>query len=228
MKRATRLRRHCLLMGDKVLGTQPNLVRVLIVDDHPMMRDGLRATVAPEANMEVVGEAADGVEAVARFVELEPDVTLLDLQMPKLDGLQALAAIRKLKSNAAVIVFTVYPGDARVAQALTLGATSYLLKSASRDDIIAAIQGAAEGLQTIDPELVDELEAHQGASMLTVRELGVLRLVQSGSSNKQIAETLRLSEDTVKTHLKNILGKLGATDRTQAVYVAVRRGFIEP
>ena len=210
------------------MGTQKSPVRVLIVDDHPMMRDGLRATVAPEANMEVVGVAADGAEAIARFVELDPDVTLLDLQMPKVDGLQVLTAIRKLKRNAAVIVFTVYPGDARVTQALTLGATSYLLKSASGEDIIAAILGAAEGMQTIDPELKDELEAHQGSTMLTVRELGVLRLVQSGLTNKQVSDALCVSEDTVKTHLKNILSKLGASDRTQAVFIAVRRGFIDP
>jgi DNA-binding NarL/FixJ family response regulator len=191
-----------------------------------MMRDGLRTTIELEQDMHVVGEAVDGAQAIAMFETLQPDVTLLDLQMPHVDGLQALTAIRKLNPDASVVVFTIYPGDARVTQALTLGATSYLLKSASRDEIIEAIHAAARGQQVIASEISDELAAHQGMAVLTVRELSILRLVKEGMSNRLIAESLFISEETVKTHMKNILIKLGASDRTHAVTIAQRRGFI--
>jgi DNA-binding NarL/FixJ family response regulator len=203
-------------------------ISVLIIDDHPMMRGGLRAVIEGEDDMVVVGEAADGAEGVDLFTRLQPAVTLLDLQMPKFDGLQALTAIRRQAPTAAIVVFTVYPGDAKVTQALNLGATSYLVKSANRLDIVTAVRDAASGLQTIAPELEDAIAAHRGKAGLTVREIGVLRLVKSGLSNQQIGKTLSISEDTVKTHIKNILMKLGATDRTQAVYIAVHRGFIDP
>lgn len=203
-------------------------IRVLIVDDHPMMRDGLRSTIELEKDMCVVGEAIDGAQAVELFAMLSPDVTLLDLQMPNVDGLQALTVIRKRWPGASVIVFTIYPGDARVTQALTLGATSYLLKSASRNEITGAIREAAAGRQVIASEISSELEAYQGAAVLTVRELSVLRLVKEGMSNRLIAESLFISEDTVKSHMKSILMKLDASDRTHAVTIAARRGFIDP
>ncbi|MFC4527049.1 response regulator [Dyella halodurans] len=200
---------------------------MLVVDDHPMMRDGLRATIELETDMQVAGEAVDGAQAIELFEALRPDVTLLDLQMPHVDGLQALTAIRKLKPDASIVVFTIYPGDARVTQALTLGATSYLLKSARKDEIVAAIRAAAHGQQVIAAEISDELAANQGRAVLTVRELSLLRLVKEGMSNRLIAESLFLSEDTVKTYMKNILLKLGASDRTHAVTIAQRRGFID-
>lgn len=193
-----------------------------------MMRDGLRTAIALEPDMEVIGEAIDGAEAVAMFEKLRPDVTLMDLQMPNVDGLQAVTIIRKLVPDAAIVVFTVYPGDARVTQALTLGATSYLLKSASRQDIIGAIRGAVEGRQFIDREITEELAAHQGTASLTAREQSVLQLVKAGMSNRAIADALFVSEDTVKAHMKSILAKLGASDRTHAVTIAVRRGFLDP
>jgi DNA-binding NarL/FixJ family response regulator len=193
-----------------------------------MMRDGLHAAIALEPDMHVVGEAVDGAQAIAMFEKLRPDVTLMDLQMPNVDGLQAVTAIRKLAPTAAIVVVTVYPGDARVTQALTLGATSYLLKSASRLDIIAAIRAAARGQQVIASEIREDLAAHQGAAVLTVRELGVLRLVKSGMNNRCIAESLFVSEDTIKSHMKSILSKLNASDRTHAVTIAVRRGFLDP
>lgn len=210
------------------MGTDIYPIRVLIADDHPMMRDGLRTAIALEPDMEVIGEAIDGAEAVAMFEKLRPDVTLMDLQMPNVDGLQAVTIIRKLVPDAAIVVFTVYPGDARVTQALTLGATSYLLKSASRQDIIGAIRGAVEGRQFIDREITEELAAHQGTASLTAREQSVLQLVKAGMSNRAIADALFVSEDTVKAHMKSILAKLGASDRTHAVTIAVRRGFLDP
>lgn len=203
-------------------------IRVLIVDDHPMMRDGLRSTIEREMDMCVIGEAVDGAQAIEMYATLHPDVTLLDLQMPNVDGLQALTAIRKSQQSASVIVFTIYPGDARVTQALTLGATSYLLKSASSEEIIGAIREAAAGHQVIASEITSELATYQGSAVLTIRELSVLRLVKEGMSNRLIAEALFISEDTVKTHMKSILAKLGASDRTHAVTIAVRRGFIDP
>lgn len=204
-----------------------NPIRVLVVDDHPMMRDGLRSTIEIEKDMRVIGEAVDGAQAVELFEALHPDVTLLDLQMPHVDGLQALTAIRKIRPDATVVVFTIYPGDARVTQALTLGATSYLLKSASREEIIDAIRSASFGRQVIATEISEELAAHQGMAVLTVRELSILRLVKEGMSNRLVAESLFISEDTVKTHMKNILIKLGASDRTHAVTIAQRRGFMD-
>jgi len=192
-----------------------------------MMRDGLRTTIELEDDMHVVGEAVDGAEAIEMFATLSPDVTLLDLQMPNIDGLQALTAIRQSSPDASVVVFTIYPGDARVTQALTLGATSYLLKSSHREQIIEAIRAAAAGRQVIASELNEELAAHQGMAGLTVRELSILRLVKEGMSNHLIAESLFISEDTVKTHMKSIFTKLGASDRTHAVTIAARRGFIE-
>jgi DNA-binding NarL/FixJ family response regulator len=212
---------ECAALGSK------KQIRVLVVDDHPIMRDGLRATIEREEDMQVAGEAVDGAQAIEIFQTLKPDVTLLDLQMPHVDGLQALTAIRKLQSDASIVVFTIYPGDARVTQALTLGATSYLLKSARKEEIVAAIRAAAQGQQVIAPEISDELTAHQGMAVLTVRELSLLRLVKEGMSNRLIAESLFLSEDTVKTYMKNILLKLGASDRTHAVTIAQRRGFID-
>ncbi|SEO93421.1 DNA-binding response regulator, NarL/FixJ family, contains REC and HTH domains [Luteibacter sp. UNC138MFCol5.1] len=202
-------------------------IRVLIVDDHPMMRDGLRSTIGPEPDMLVVGEAADGSDAIAMVDALSPDVTLLDLQMPKVDGLQALTTIRRRHPSTGVVVFTVYPGDARVTQALHLGATSYLLKSASRDDILEAIRACAVGRQIVAPEVSEALAAHRGMECLTVRELAVLRLVKEGMTNRLIADCLYITEDTVKAHMKSILAKLGATDRTHAVTIASRRGFID-
>lgn len=203
-------------------------IRVLIVDDHPMMRDGLRSTIELEKDMCVIGEAIDGAQAIQMHATLRPDVTLLDLQMPHVDGLQALTAIRKSQPEASVVVVTIYPGDARVTRALTLGATSYLLKSASSEEIIGTIREAAAGRQVMASEVSSELATYQGSAVLTVRELSVLRLAREGMSNRLIAESLFIAEDTVKSHMKSILAKLGASDRTHAVTIAERRGFIEP
>jgi DNA-binding NarL/FixJ family response regulator len=206
----------------------PTLIRVLIVDDHPVMRDGLRAAIEREAEMEVVAEASDGAQAVALFRTLRPDVTLLDLQMPVMDGLQALTEIRREHPTAAIVVLTTYPGDARITKALATGAMSYLLKTAGRESIIRATRGAIQGRHTVSEEVASDIASHTGSETLSLRELSVLRLVAAGSSNREIARELQLSEETIKARMKSILAKLQANDRTHAVTIAVRRGFIDP
>ncbi|WP_255412600.1 response regulator transcription factor [Dyella sp. C11] len=202
-------------------------IRVLVVDDHPLMRDGLCAAIDSEQGMSVIGEAAEGTEAVARYRQHHPDVTLLDLQMPRMDGLQAITAIRDEFPGACIVVLTTYPGDARVTRALTLGATSYLLKTAGRADILRAIRSATVGRHVIAPEVAADVASYRGSEALTVRELSVLRLVAEGKSNRTIAGMLNISEDTVKARMKNILAKLDASDRTHAVTTAVQRGFLD-
>lgn len=206
---------------------QTSMLRVLIADDHPVMRDGLRVAIDSAADMTVVGEAVDGLQSVARYRELQPDVALLDLQMPQMDGLQATAVIRGEFPSARVVILTTYPGDARVKQALASGATAYLLKTSSRDDILQAIRSAAIGRRMIVGELASEVASHAMADMLTAKELSALRLVATGHSNKRIAEMLSISEDTVKARLKSIAAKLDASDRTHAVTIAIRRGFLD-
>ena len=202
-------------------------IRVLITDDHPIMRRGLRAAISQEADMELVGEGADGAEAIALFRSLQPTVALLDLQMPHVDGLEAIAAIRGEFPTATLIVLTSYPGDARVMRALTLGATSYLLKSATLEEIIKAIRASVTGRHVVASEVAHEIARHAGSESLTSRETSVLRLAAAGQSNKAIAEALFVSEDTVKSRMRSIMAKLGALDRTHAVMIAVQRGFLD-
>jgi DNA-binding NarL/FixJ family response regulator len=203
-------------------------IRVLITDDHPVMRHGLSSAVSQEAGLELVGEAVDGADAIAKFRELRPSVTLMDLQMPGVDGLQAIETIRKEFPEANIIVLTSYPGDVRIMRALTLGATSYLLKSATLEEIISAIRASVAGRHVIAPEAAHELAKHVGGEILTARELSVLRLVSAGQGNKAIAESLCVSEETIKSRMRSILGKLGALDRANAVMIAVQRGFLDP
>lgn len=177
--------------------------------------------------MDVVGEASDGGEAIDQFKRLLPDVMLIDLQMPDVDGLQAITTIRHEFPDATIIVLTTFPGDARVVRAFTLGATSYLLKTARRDEIIKAIRGALAGRNTVAPEVAQEIASHTGHEGLTEREVDVLKRVAEGRSNREIAEVLCISEDTVKARMKSIMGKLDAGDRTHAVMIAIRRGFMD-
>lgn len=202
-------------------------IRVLIVDDHPVMRDGLRAAIDQEDDLKVVGEAADGAEAIEQFRQLLPDVTLLDLQMPRMDGLQAITAIRHEFPSASIVVLTTYPGDARVTQAMTLGATSYLLKTACREEILRTVRAAMHGRHVVAAEVAIDIDAYRGSEGLTIRELSVLRLVAEGKSNRAIGEALFVSEDTVKARMKSLMAKLDAEDRTHAVTIAIRRGFID-
>ncbi|MET0230265.1 MAG: response regulator transcription factor [Rhodanobacteraceae bacterium] len=203
-------------------------IRVLITDDHPVMRHGLRAAVSVESDMEFVGEASNGQEAVSLYRDLQPNVVLMDLQMPSLDGLDAISAIRGEFPNANIIVLTSYPGDARIMRALMLGATSYLLKSSTIEEIVRAIRASVAGRRVIAPELAQDLASHIGDETLTSREVSVLQLVADGQSNKAIARTLSISEETVKSRMRSILSKLAARDRTHAVTIATQRGFLSP
>lgn len=202
-------------------------LRVLIADDHPAMRDGLARAVAQESNMAVVGVAADGIEAVAQFNALRPDVVLMDLQMPHRNGLQAIAEIRALCPDACVVVLTSYAGDARVSRALELGATSYILKTSRTETIIATLRSACHGRTVLAPEVSHDLERHRGMEPLSPREVSVLRLVATGRRNRSIGEALNVSEQTVKSRIKNILAKLNAEDRSHAVALAMKRGFLD-
>ena len=177
--------------------------------------------------MEVVGEAADGVQAVRLHESLRPDVILLDLQMPVMDGLQAITAIGRESPSAAIVVLTTYPGDARITRALATGAMSYLLKTAPRASIVQAIRQAVLGRHVVSEDVATDIATHTGSETLTLRELNVLRLVAAGNGNREIALELRLSEETIKARMKSILSKLHARDRTHAVTIAVRRGFID-
>jgi DNA-binding NarL/FixJ family response regulator len=213
--------------GEKIVTGRADCIRVLIADDHPIMRDGIAAAIESGEDMVVIGQAADGAEAIVRFRELRPDIALIDLQMPGVDGLQAIAAIGGEFPEARIIVLTSYPGDARVKRALTFGASAYLLKTATREEILAAIRSVMNGRRVVASEVAGEIASHAWSEMLSDRELSVLRLVATGHTNKRIADILCISEDTVKARLKNIMTKLGAMDRTHAVTLARNRGFFD-
>jgi DNA-binding NarL/FixJ family response regulator len=202
-------------------------IRVLTADDHPIMRESLRFILEQQSDICVVGEAGNGAEAIAKTSELHPDVILMDLQMPDVDGMEALAAIRELHPESHTIVLTTYPGDARAERALALGAKAYILKSASSSQILSAIRAAASGRSTVDENVARDIARFRGAESLTEREISILRLVRLGMRNAQIGAALHISEETVKSRIKSILAKLGARDRTQAVTLAMRRGFLE-
>jgi NarL family two-component system response regulator LiaR len=207
-------------------------IRVLLVDDHGVVREGLRAYLELEPDLEVVGEARDGREAVRRATELAPDVVLMDLLMPVMDGVEATLAIKQQRPETHVIVLTSYVDDERVVPAIKAGATSYLLKDVAASDLARAIRGANAGQAQLHPEVARRLmqqvtapRRQDATPELTDREQEVLRLVARGRSNKEIARELVVSERTVKGHVSNILGKLGLQDRTQAALYAVRHGL---
>jgi DNA-binding NarL/FixJ family response regulator len=202
-------------------------IRILVVDDHPLLREGVASILEDRADMVVVGEASNGAEAIARFRELRPDVTLMDLQMPVASGLDAIVAIRAEFPEARILVLTTYAGDAQAVRALKAGATGYLLKSSLRTEMLDAIQNVHRGRRHVQGEVASGIALHVTDESLSDREVAVLRLVADGRSNKEIAQALSLSDETVKAHLKNIFGKLDVSDRTHAVTMAVRRGIIE-
>ncbi len=202
-------------------------IRVLVVDDHPMLREGIVAVIERQPDMTVVGEASDGVEAITRFAELTPDVTLMDLQMPGSSGFVAIESIRASAPRAPILVLTTYPGDSQALRALKVGANGYLLKSCIRRELIDAIRAVHAGRRPISAEIAQEIAAHALDERLTEREVAILRLVAEGHPNKQVAWRLQVSTDTVKAHLKNIFAKLDVSDRTQAVIIAARRGYID-
>jgi DNA-binding NarL/FixJ family response regulator len=204
-------------------------VRVLLADDHHVVRAGLHAMLDPSPDIEVVGEAGDGAEAIARVRELDPDVVLMDLRMPGMDGVAAIAVLREAAPDVAVLVLTTYDTDADIVRAIEAGATGYLLKDATRDELLQAIHSAAAGRSALAPAVASRLVARMAApagSALSAREIEVLELVARGRSNKEIARGLHLSEATVKTHLVHAFSKLGVEDRTEAVTVAIDRGII--
>jgi DNA-binding NarL/FixJ family response regulator len=205
---------------------QSDAIRLLLADDHPVMRDGLKFMLTRSDDITVVSEAADGIEAVEQFTSHRPNVVLIDLQMPRMEGLKAITRIREIDQCVAIVVLTTFHGDFRVARALAAGATSYLLKSADTATIVAAIRNAAAGVATISPEVAEELTRFSLMQPLTEREIAVLRLAARGKRNHAISRSLCISEEAVKSRIKNILQKLDARDRTQAVTIATERGFL--
>ena len=202
-------------------------IRILVVDDHPVLRDGVAAILENQVDMEMVGEARNGGEAVERFRALRPDVTLMDLQMPGMNGVDAIAAIRSDYPGARIIVLTTYTGDVQAVRALKAGAVGYLLKNSLRTELIDAIRDVHRGQRRVQRDVADEIALHVIDEVLTEREIAILRLVAIGKANKQVASHLGLSEETIKGHLKNIFSKLDVADRTHAVTVAARRGIID-
>jgi DNA-binding NarL/FixJ family response regulator len=202
-------------------------IRILTVDDHPLLREGIAAVLANETDIVVVAQAADGREAVEQFRAHRPDITLMDLQMPVMNGTDAIQAIRRDDPEARIIVLTTYGGDAQAVRALKAGASGYLLKSMVRKELVETIRSVHGGKRVIPPEIAVEMAEHHSDDALTEREIEVLREVAAGSANKMVARRLAVSEETVKAHMKNILSKLGANDRTHAVTIALRRGIIE-
>ena len=205
------------------------MIRLMIADDHPVVRDGLRAMLASQPDFQVVGEAADGAVAVKLAAELAPDVILMDLRMPALDGVTAIRQIRTRQPSARILVLTTYDTDADILPAIEAGATGYLLKDAPRDELFRAIRATAAGEAVLAPAVAKRLMVKMRApaeEKLSARELEVLGLVASGASNSGIAQALHISQATVKSHLLHIFGKLGVADRTAAVTTALQRGVL--
>ncbi|HZD50954.1 MAG TPA: response regulator transcription factor [Silvibacterium sp.] len=208
-----------MVAGDKI--------RILTVDDHPLLREGIAAVIAHQEDMVVVGEATNGQEAIESFRLHRPDVTLMDLQMPEMNGIEAILAIRREFSNARIVVLTTFQGDVQALRAFKAGASGYLLKNMLRKELVETIRTVHAGRRRIPPEVAAELAEHVIEDALTEREIEILARVAKGNSNKIVASQLDISEATVKYHLKSILSKLGANDRTHAVTIAIKRGFIQ-
>jgi DNA-binding NarL/FixJ family response regulator len=209
------------------MSDNPSSIRVLTVDDHALLREGIAALVNAESDMKIVAEATNGQEAIEKFRLHRPDVTLMDLQMPALNGIEAIIGIRSEFPNARIIVLTTYAGDVQVLRALKAGARGYILKGHVRRELLDTIRAVHAGQKRIPPEVAAELAEHAADDDLTVREIDVLRLIAAGNANKEIAGQLSIAEDTVKSHVTNILAKLGANDRTHAVTIGLKRGIIE-
>jgi len=204
----------------------PHLIRVMLADDHPMMREGIAASLLAQGGIEIVASAANGEEAIAQFARHRPDVSLIDLQMPVKDGLEAIIGIRALYADARIVVLTTFSGDARIAAALQAGASAYLLKDVLGAELAGTVRRVYQGASVIAAAARREVDDHRAADRLTARELDVLRLAAQGNSNRGIGAALRISEPTVKTHMSAILVKLGASDRTHAVTLALKRGYL--
>jgi DNA-binding NarL/FixJ family response regulator len=205
----------------------PNLIRILAVDDHVLLRDGIAALVAGQSDMNLVAQASNGREAIQQFRTHRPDVTLMDLQMPEMNGLDAIIAIRGEFPEARIIVLTTYTGDVQVLRALKSGARGYLLKNSLHKELLEAIRAVHAGRRTLSAEASFQLADHATDNALSVAEIRVLRLIAEGNANKAIADQLLVSEETVKGQVRNILSKLGANDRTHAAMIGLKRGIIE-
>jgi len=209
------------------VSTDSKPIRILTADDHPLLRYGISALVGAEPDMELVAQASTGQEAIEQFRLHQPDVTLMDLQMPGMNGIEAMIVIRSEFPNARIIVLTTYAGDVQVTRALKAGARAYILKGRLAGELLETIRAVHAGQKRITPQVAAELAEHAGESGLTEREMEVLRLIAAGNANKEIAAQLSISEETVKSRVSNILSKLGANDRTHAVTIALKRGIIE-
>jgi DNA-binding NarL/FixJ family response regulator len=202
------------------------VIRVLCVDDHPLLREGIAALIGNQSDMEVVAEASNGREALELFRRHRPEITLMDLQMPELNGIDAISAIRGEFPEARIIVLTTHAGDVQVSRALKAGARAYLLKGSVRKELLDTIRAVHAGQKRLSSEVAAEVAEHAIDDAVTPREADVLRLIASGNANKEIARKLSLTEETVKSHIRHIMAKLGANDRTHAVTIGLRRGII--
>jgi len=209
------------------MNTGENPIRILSVDDHPLLRNGIAALVATQPDMCLVAEASNGREAIQQFRTHRPDITLMDLQMPEMNGLEALMAIRGEFPEARVIMLTTYSGDVQVMRSMQVGARAYLIKNLLDKELLGTIRAVHSGKKALSAEASYELAEHATDEALTPAEVEVLRLIAAGNANKQIAAQLSITEETVKGRVKNILSKLGANDRTHAAMIAVKRGIIQ-
>jgi DNA-binding NarL/FixJ family response regulator len=209
------------------MSTGPGLIRIMTVDDHPLLRQGIAALLKTDPGMEMVSEACDGEEAIVQFRLHRPDVTLMDLHMPNMNGNEAISRIRSEFPDAKILMLSTYAGDVQILAAIKAGARGYLLKGNVRTELLEAIRTVHAGRKRIPPEIAAELADHAADDQLSTREIDVLRLIGAGNANKQIADKLSIGETTVKSHISNILSKLCANDRAHAVTIALRRGIIE-
>ena len=205
----------------------PSPIRIMTVDDHPLLRQGIAALIKSQPDLTLVAEACDGEEAVAQFRLHRPDVTLMDIQMPSVNGTEAISRIRSEFPEAKILVLSTYAGDVQILRAIKTGAKGYLLKGNVRTELLDAIRAVHAGRKQLSPEIAAELADHAADDQLSSREIDVLRLIGDGNANKQIADKLSIGEATVKNHISNILSKLGANDRAHAVTIALQRGIIE-